>query len=99
MKHSFPTRGSISLMRHGLTVGELDHMKNGECWLENGEKCDLEVVPVKNYTHSTLYRPPVIPSQSLPNYLSIRLYTSLCLFEATDFSVGRGTDYPFQVVG
>src|SRR3546814_11736249 len=60
-------------MVHGLTVGELAHMINGEGWLENGEKCDLEVVPVKNYTHSTLYRPPVIHSPSLPNYLSTRL--------------------------
>lgn len=86
-------------MVHGLTIGELAMMINGEGWLEGGEKCDVEVIRVKNYTHKTLYRPPVIPSPSLPNYLSIRLYPSLCLFEATDFSIGRGTDFPFQVVG
>ena len=86
-------------MVHGLTVGELAMMINGEGWLDQGQKCDLEVIPVKNYTHKTLYRPPVIPSPSLPNYLSIRLYTSLCLFEGTDISVGRGTDFPFQVIG
>ncbi|QEC54150.1 DUF1343 domain-containing protein [Anseongella ginsenosidimutans] len=86
-------------MVHGLTVGELAMMINGEGWLDKGEKCDLEVIPVQNYTHKTLYRPPVVPSPSLPNYLSIRLYASLCLFEGTDISVGRGTDFPFQVVG
>lgn len=86
-------------MVHGLTVGELAHMINGEGWLENGEKCDLTVIPVDGYAHSSKYVPPVIPSPSLPNYLSIRLYPSLCLFEGTDISVGRGTDFPFQVIG
>lgn len=86
-------------MVHGLTIGELAGMINGEGWLDQGAQCDLEVIPVKNYTHKTLYRPPVIPSPSLPNYLSIRLYPSLCLFEGTDISVGRGTDFPFQVLG
>ena len=86
-------------MVHGLTVGELARMINGEGWLDRGKKCDLEVIRVKNYTHKTLYRPPVIPSPSLPNYLSIRLYPSLCLFEGTDISVGRGTDFPFQALG
>lgn len=86
-------------MVHGLTVGELAHMINGEGWLDGGAQCDVTVIPVEDYTHATLYEPPVIPSPSLPNYLSIRLYPSLCLFEGTDFSVGRGTDFPFQIIG
>lgn len=86
-------------MIHGLTVGELAEMINGEGWLEGGEQCDLEVIPVENWDHSKPYELPVIPSPSLPNYASVRLYMSLCLFEGTDISVGRGTDWPFQVVG
>src|SRR5690606_19480712 len=61
--------------------------------------CKLTVVPVQNWDHSTMYELPIIPSPSLPNHLSVRLYASLCLFEGTDISVGRGTDWPFQVVG
>lgn len=86
-------------MVHGLTIGELAHMINGEGWLDNGAQCDLTVIPVEHYDHSMPYELPVIPSPSLPNHLSIRLYASLCLFEGTDVSVGRGTDWPFQVVG
>ena len=86
-------------MVHGLTVGELAQMINGEGWLDGGTQCDVAVIPVEGYTHSTLYEPPVVPSPSLPNFLSIRLYPSLCLFEGTDISVGRGTDFPFQVIG
>ena len=86
-------------MVHGLTVGELAQMINGERWLEAGRTCKLHVIPVKNWDHTVPYELPVIPSPSLPNYLSVRLYSSLCLFEATDVSVGRGTDWPFQVVG
>jgi len=86
-------------MIHGLTVGELAKMINGEGWLENGSQCDLTVIPVKNYDHSMKYELPVIPSPSLPNYTSVRLYMSLCLFEGTDISVGRGTDWSFQVIG
>ncbi|HKL72023.1 MAG TPA: DUF1343 domain-containing protein [Marinilabiliaceae bacterium] len=86
-------------MIHGLTVGELANMINGEGWLEDGAQCDLTVIPVKNYDHSMKYELPVIPSPSLPNYISVRLYMSLCLFEGTDISVGRGTDWPFQVIG
>ncbi len=86
-------------MIHGLTVGELAKMINGEKWLENGVECKLTVIAVENYDHSMMYDLPVIPSPSLPNPLSVRLYTSLCLFEGTDISVGRGTDWPFQVVG
>ena len=86
-------------MIHGLTIGELAQMINGENWLDGGAQCKLTIVPIKNYTHKTLYRLPVVPSPSLPNYLSVRLYTSLCLFEGTDINVGRGTDFPFQQVG
>lgn len=86
-------------MVHGLTVGELAQMINGEGWLSNGEPCELKVITVKNYTHSTPYELPVIPSPSLPNHLSVRLYLSLCLFEATPISVARGTDFPFQAIG
>lgn len=84
---------------HGLTVGELALMINGEGWLANGVKCDLEVVKMKGYTHDLLYSPPVKPSPNLPNLLSIRLYPSLCFFEGSDVSVGRGTELPFQVIG
>lgn len=86
-------------MIHGLTVGELAHMINGENWLEEGRQCELTVIPVLNWDHSMMYELPVVPSPSLPNHLSVRLYASLCLFEGTDISVGRGTDWPFQVVG
>ncbi|MEA4867622.1 MAG: DUF1343 domain-containing protein [Rikenellaceae bacterium] len=86
-------------MVHGLTIGELAQMINGEGWLDNGEQCDLTVIPLKNYTHKSRYELPVIPSPSLPNHLSVRLFPSLCLFEGTDCSIGRGTDFPFQVIG
>lgn len=86
-------------MIHGLTVGELAQMINGEGWLDDGVKCDLTVIPVKHYDHTMKYELPVIPSPSLPNYTSVRLYMSLCLFEGTDVSIGRGTDWPFQVIG
>lgn len=86
-------------MIHGLTVGELAQMINGEGWLDGGTECDLEVITVQQYDHSMPYELPVVPSPSLPNHLSVRLYTSLCLFEGTDISVGRGTDWPFQVIG
>jgi len=84
---------------HGLTVGELALMINGEGWLTNGQKCDLTVVSVKNYTHQTPYSLPIKPSPNLPNDLSIALYPSLCLFEGTVISVGRGTLRPFQQIG
>ncbi len=87
-------------MIHGLTIGELAQMINGEGWLDKGEKkCDLTVITLENYTHKSKYELPVIPSPSLPNYQSVRLFPLLCLFEATDFSIGRGTDFPFQVIG
>jgi uncharacterized protein YbbC (DUF1343 family) len=84
---------------HGLTVGELAKMINGEGWLNNGIKCDLTVVGMDGYTHDTAYELPVKPSPNLPNQLSVQLYPSLCLFEATVVSVGRGTYEPFQQIG
>lgn len=84
---------------HGLTVGELANMINEEKWTNAERDCNLTVVSVKNYTHSTKYDLPVKPSPNLPNYLSVRLYPSLCFFEATSVSVGRGTEFPFQVLG
>lgn len=86
-------------MVHGLTVGELAQMINGEGWLNDGISCELHVIKVKNYTHNSRYELPVVPSPSLPNHLAVRLYPSLCLFEATPVSVARGTDFPFQAVG
>ncbi|HSH19822.1 MAG TPA: DUF1343 domain-containing protein, partial [Draconibacterium sp.] len=79
---------------HGCTVGELAFMINGEKWHNSKKKCDLQVIPVQNYAHLTKYELPVRPSPNLPNYLSVRLYPSLCFFEATSVSVGRGTDFP-----
>lgn len=84
---------------HGLTVGELALMINGEKWLANGRNCPLKVIQNKNYTHQDPYALPVKPSPNLPNDLSISLYPSLCLFEGTAISVGRGTEFPFQVLG
>lgn len=84
---------------HGLTVGELAQMINGEKWLEGGRSCQLTVIPVSGYTHKTPYSLPVKPSPNLPNDLAIQLYPSICLFEGTPVSVGRGTEWPFQVLG
>ncbi len=84
---------------YGMTVGEYARMVNGEGWLNDGRKADLEVIPVKGYTHSMHYSLPVKPSPNLPNDLAVCLYPSVCLFEGTAVSVGRGTDYPFQVIG
>ena len=84
---------------HGLTVGEYARMINGEGWLANGLKCDLEIIDCVNYDHNTFYELPVKPSPNLPNIRSIYLYPSLCLFEGTCFSIGRGTNKQFQVIG
>lgn len=84
---------------HGCTVGELAQMINGERWLGEEKICDLTVIPVAGYTHKMAYSLPVPPSPNLPNDLAVRLYPSLCFFEATSVSVGRGTDFPFQVLG
>lgn len=84
---------------HGLTVGELARMINEEGWLEGGRKCDLTVVEMKNWRHGDSYSLPVRPSPNLPNDQSILLYPSLCFFEGTQMSIGRGTHFPFQVIG
>lgn len=84
---------------HGLTVGELARMINGEGWLTDGMQCNLKVVPVVGWKHGQPYSLPIKPSPNLPNDQSIKLYSSLCFFEATNVSVGRGTYFPFQVVG
>jgi uncharacterized protein YbbC (DUF1343 family) len=84
---------------HGLTVGELARMINGEGWLGPGKSCPLTVVPAKNYTHQTPYVLPVGPSPNLPNQQAVLLYPSICFFEGTVVSVGRGTDKQFQVIG
>jgi len=84
---------------HGMTVGELAGMINEEGWLEGGVKCDLEVVTCEGYNHSDVYRLPIKPSPNLPNMNAILLYPSLCFFEGTTFSVGRGTETPFEVFG
>ncbi|MCR5886714.1 DUF1343 domain-containing protein [Hymenobacter sp. J193] len=84
---------------HGLTVGELAKMINGEKWLASGRQCRLTVVPVQGYTHATRYELPVRPSPNLPNAHAVALYPAICLFEGTDVSVGRGTDAPFELIG
>ncbi|HKM30748.1 MAG TPA: exo-beta-N-acetylmuramidase NamZ domain-containing protein, partial [Bacteroidales bacterium] len=84
---------------HGMTLGEMAGIINGECWLPDSLHVDLTVIPCQNYTHSTHYELPIKPSPNLPNNRSIYLYPSLCLFEATRVSLGRGTDFPFQVYG
>ena len=84
---------------HGMTLGELARMVNGEGWLPQGRRCRLTVVPCLNYTHATLWQLPIAPSPNLPNMTAVYLYPSLCYFEATPLSVGRGTDKPFQIYG
>ncbi len=84
---------------HGLSIGELAKMINGEKWLKGGVQVDLTVIPVANWNHEIAYELPVKPSPNLPNALSIRLYPSTCLFEGTVVSLGRGTYFPFQVYG
>jgi uncharacterized protein YbbC (DUF1343 family) len=84
---------------YGLTIGEYANMVNGEGWLGKDIRCDLTVIKLKNYTHSSRYALPVKPSPNLPDMASIYLYPSLCLFEGTVISVGRGTNKPFRVFG
>ena len=84
---------------HGMTVGEYACMLNGEQWLSHGLQCKLTVISCLQYTHHTFYELPVRPSPNLPNMASIYLYPSICLFEGTPLSLGRGTDKPFQVFG
>ncbi len=84
---------------YGMTIGEYAMMINGENWLENGVKCDLSVLPCKNYTHQTSYSLPIAPSPNLKTDRAIALYPSLCLFEGTTVSLGRGTERPFELYG
>ncbi|NLV19115.1 MAG: DUF1343 domain-containing protein [Bacteroidetes bacterium] len=84
---------------HGMTIGEYALMINGEKWLTDGNACDLVVVKCENYDHNTFYELPVRPSPNLPNQTSVYLYPSICLFEGTSISLGRGTPFPFQVYG
>lgn len=84
---------------HGMTVGEYAKMINGEGWLAGRVSCKLSVVEVVGWDHSDFYQLPVRPSPNLPNMTSIYLYPSLALFEGTNVSIGRGTDFPFQVFG
>jgi uncharacterized protein YbbC (DUF1343 family) len=84
---------------HGMTVGEFARMINEEGWLLNNIKCDLKVIPVEGYTHKDLYQLPVKPSPNLSTMEAVYLYPSLCFFEGTVVSVGRGTDKPFSVIG
>ncbi|WGD35126.1 DUF1343 domain-containing protein [Olleya sp. YS] len=84
---------------HGLTIGEYAQMINGENWLKNKVQCNLTVITIKNYNRNMAYDLPIKPSPNLPNAQSINLYPSLCFFEGTTISVGRGTDLQFQVYG
>lgn len=84
---------------HGMTIGEYAQMLNGEKWLKNGVQCKLTVIPCANYDHNILYKVRMKPSPNLPNMTAIYLYPSLCFFEGTPLSLGRGTDKPFQVIG
>jgi uncharacterized protein YbbC (DUF1343 family) len=84
---------------HGMTVGEYAQMINGEGWLKNGLPCELTVIPCKGWDHASFYELPIAPSPNLPNMTSVYLYPQLCFFEGTVVSIGRGTDYPFQVIG
>ncbi len=84
---------------YGLTIGEYGMMVNGEGWLSSGLKCNLTVIKMLDYDRLAIDELPVKPSPNLPNFESVYLYPSLCFFEGTEMSVGRGTDFPFQVFG
>jgi len=95
---SFVGMHQIPLL-HGMTIGEYAKMINGEKWLKNEIQCQLTVIPCLNYNREMEYSLPVKPSPNLPNDQSINLYASLCLFEGTNVSVGRGTEMQFQIYG
>ena len=97
-KKSFVGMHPIPIL-HGCTVGELAQMINGEGWLKGKMKCKLTVIPVEGWKHGEPYSLPIKPSPNLPNDQSIALYASLCPFEGTSVSVGRGTYMPFQIYG
>ncbi|WP_338357037.1 DUF1343 domain-containing protein [Yeosuana marina] len=95
---SYAGLGPIPIV-YGMTIGEYALMTNGEKWLNNGIQCNLKVIRLKNYTHKSTYSLPLRPSPNLPNDKSINLYPSLCLFEGTNVSCGRGTEMQFQIFG
>jgi uncharacterized protein YbbC (DUF1343 family) len=84
---------------HGCTLGELAKMINGEKWLTVGKECELTIIPCAQYTHRSYFELPIKPSPNLPNITSIYAYPSLCWFEGTCISIGRGTNLPFQQFG
>ena len=84
---------------YGMTIGEYAMMVNGEGWLKGGITCDLTVIPIKDYNRNAIYELPVKPSPNLPNWESVYLYPTLCFFEGSIVSLGRGTETPFQVYG
>lgn len=95
---SFLGKHNIPIV-YGMTLGEFAKMINGEGWLTDSVQCDLTVIKIKHYTHQTTYDLPIRPSPNLPNSQAINLYPSLCLFEQTPISVGRGTEMQFQIFG
>ena len=99
MKHKSGVGALPIPVVHGMTLGELAMMINGERWLDQGRKCRLSVVRCTGYDHRTFYTLPVAPSPNLPDMTAIYLYPSLCYFEGTPVSLGRGTDKPFKVYG
>ena len=84
---------------HGMTVGEFAKMINGEGWLPGGKKCDITIIPVANYNHDALYKLPIPPSPNLNTQQAIMLYPSTCVFEGTVLNYGRGTCFPFTIIG
>ena len=82
---------------HGMTIGEYAKMIIGENWIN--KKCNLRIIKMLNYNRETIYNLPIKPSPNLPNRTAINLYPSLCLFEGTSISIGRGTEFPFQHFG
>lgn len=84
---------------YGMTIGEYAKMVNGEGWLKNGVRCDLTIIPIRKYRRNAIYELPVKPSPNLPNWESVYLYPTLCFFEGSIVSVGRGTETPFQIYG
>lgn len=96
--HSFVGLHQVPVV-YGLTIGEYAMMVNGEYWLSDSLQCDLTVIPMGNYKRNAIYELPVKPSPNLPNWESVYLYPSLCFFEGTIVSVGRGTEFPFQIYG
>ena len=96
--HSFVGLHQVPVV-YGMTIGEYAKMVNGEGWLKGGITCDLTVIPINNYNRNAIYELPVKPSPNLPNWEAVYLYPTLCFFEGTIVSIGRGTEMPFQVYG